>query len=141
MVAEHSNGTNLTPFLEEFNKTPRFLSIIDIFDDLLISGLISTTELIVFSKQEIIIKKSSLLKYFERISFFRKRDADLLAEITLVIREDDLIEYLTQRATIMKQAFISCILNNTERRDFITKNIIQSTKRLSSLSIHGNLFQ
>jgi hypothetical protein len=138
MIVEHSNGTNLTPFINEFNKTPRFISIIDIFDDLIQSGLISTTEIILYSKQDIIIKKSSLLKHFERISFFRKRDADLLAEISLIIREDDLIEYLTQRAMIMKQAYMNCILNTDERRDFITKNIIQSTNRLSSVSIHRN---
>jgi hypothetical protein len=140
MIAEHSNGINLTPFLDEFNKTPRFLSIIDIFDDLYQSGLISTTELIVFSKQDIIIKKSSLFKHFERLSFIRKRDADLLAEISLVIREDDLIGYLTQRAITMKQAYINCILNSKERRDFLTKNLSQSTKRLSSVSIHRNYF-
>ena len=99
MIAEHSNGTALTPFLDEFNKTPRLISIIDLFDDLLQSGLISTTELILQSKQDIIIKKSSLLKHFERISFFRKRDADYLAEISLVIREDNLIDYLTQTCT------------------------------------------
>jgi len=138
MIAEHSNGTSLTPFLDEFHRTPRFISIIDIFDDLLASGLISTTELIVFSKQDIIIKKSSLLKHFQRLSFIRKRDADLLAEITLVMREDILIEYLTQRAMTMKQGYINCILNNDERRDFINKNRIESTKRLSSLSIHGD---
>jgi len=138
MIAEHSNGTNLTPFLDEFNKTPRFISIIDIIDDLLQSGLISTTELIVYSKQDIIIKKSSLLKHFQRISFFRKHDVDSLAEISLVIREDDLIEYLTQRTITMKQGYINCILNTDERRDFITKNIIESTKRLSSVSIHRN---
>ncbi|CAF1261150.1 unnamed protein product [Adineta steineri] len=136
MVAEHSNGTSLTPYLDEFNRIPRFISIFDIFDDLINSGLISTTELIVYSKQDIIIKKSSLLKHFQRISFIRKHDADLLAEITLIIREDTLIDYLTQRAMIMKQAYINCILNNTERQDFITKNRIKSTNRLSSLSIH-----
>jgi hypothetical protein len=138
MIAEHSNGTILTPFLNEFNKTPRLISIIDLFDDLLQSGLISTTELILYSKQDIIIKKSSLLKHFERISFFRKRDADYLAEINLVIREDNLINYLIQRAQTMKQEYINCILNTDERRDFITKNILQSTKRLSSVSIHRN---
>ncbi|CAF1561008.1 unnamed protein product [Adineta steineri] len=136
MVAEHSNGTSLTPYLDEFNRIPRFISIFDIFDDLINSGLISTTELIVYSKQDIIIKKSSLLKHFQRISFIRKHDADLLAEITLIIREDILIDYLTQRAMIMKQAYINCILNNTERQHFITKNRIKSTNRLSSLSIH-----
>ncbi|CAF4356703.1 unnamed protein product, partial [Rotaria sordida] len=103
MISEHFNNTMLTPFLDEFNKIPRFISIIDIFDDLITSGLISTTELLVYSKQDIIIKKSSLLKHFESISFFHKRDADLLGEITLVMREDDLIEYLTQRAMIIKQ--------------------------------------
>jgi len=138
MIVEHSNGTNLTPFLDEFNKTPRYISIIDIFDHLIQSGLISTTELILFSKQDIIIKKSSLLKHFERISFFHKHDVDLLAEISLIIREDNLIEYLTKRAITMKQAYINCILNTNERRDFITKNIIQSTQRLSSVSIHRN---
>ncbi|CAF3346668.1 unnamed protein product [Rotaria sp. Silwood2] len=136
MIAEHFNGTKLTPFLNEFNKVPRFISIIDIFDDLITSGLISTTELLVFSKQDIIIKKSSLLKHFESISFFHKRDADLLAEITLVMREDDLIEYLTQRAMTIKEIYINSILNNDQRRNFITKNLIESTKRLSSLSIH-----
>ena len=138
MLGEYSNGTTLTPFLDEFNNSPRFISIIDIFDELISSGLISITELIVYSKQDIIIKKSSLLKHFERISFFHKRDADLLAEITLIIREDNLIEYLTQRTKIMKEAYINCILNNDERRDFINKNLIESTKRLSSLSIHSN---
>ncbi|CAF4417883.1 unnamed protein product, partial [Adineta steineri] len=63
-------------------------------------------------------------------------DADLLAEITLIIREDTLIDYLTQRAMIMKQAYINCILNNNECQDFITKNRIKSSNRLSSLSIH-----
>jgi hypothetical protein len=137
MLAEYSNGTNLTPFLDEFNQSPRLISIIDIFDDLISSGLISITELIVYSKQDIIIKKSSLLKHFERISFIHKRDVDLLAEMTLVIREDHLIEYLTQRTVMMKHAYIDCVLNNDEHRDFITKNLIGSTKRLSSLSIHS----
>ncbi|CAF1326041.1 unnamed protein product, partial [Rotaria sp. Silwood1] len=78
MIGEHFNGTILIPFLNEFNKIPRFISIIDIFDDLITSGLISTIELLVLSKLDIIIKKSSLLKHFESISFFHKRDADLL---------------------------------------------------------------
>ncbi|UJR31391.1 hypothetical protein I4U23_018885 [Adineta vaga] len=136
MIAEHSSGTSLTPFLDEFNQIPRLISIIDVYDDLLTSGLISISELLIISKQDIIIKKSSLLKHFQRISFIRKHDADLLAEMTLVIREDVLIEYLTQRAKTMRQAYIDCILKNDERRDFIMKNTIQSTKRLSSLSIH-----
>ncbi|CAF1360632.1 unnamed protein product, partial [Rotaria sp. Silwood1] len=89
MVAEHFNGIMIIPFLNEFNKIPRFISIIDIFDDLIKSRLISTTELLVFSKQDIIIKKSSLLKHFESISLFYNRNADLLPEITLVMREDD----------------------------------------------------
>ncbi|CAF1625727.1 unnamed protein product [Rotaria magnacalcarata] len=136
MIAEHSNGTIVTPFLNEFNRAPRFISIVDIFDDLISSGLISTTELLVYSRQDIIIKKSSLLKHFESIAFFHKRDADLLAEITLIMREDDLIEYLTQRAKTIKETYINSILNNDERRDFITKNLIESKNRLSSLSIH-----
>ena len=138
MIAEHSHGTNLTPFLDEFNKIPRSISIITLLDDLLQSDLISTTELILYSKQDIIIKKSSLLKHFERISFFRKRDADRLAEISLVIREDHLIDYLTQRASAMKQAYINCILNSNERREFIARNLTESTHRLSSVSIHRN---
>lgn len=138
MIIEHSNSTNLTPFLDEFNKKPRFISIIDIFDDLIRSGLISISELIIYSKQDIIIKKSSLIKHFEHISFIRKHDADLLAETTLVIREDNLIEYLIQRAKTMKQGYIDCILNTDERRDFIKKNLIPSTNRLSSVSIHRN---
>ena len=138
MIVEHSHGTNLTPFLDEFDKTPRYISIIDLFDDLLQSGLISTTELILSSKQEIIIQKSALFQHFERISFLRKRDADLLAEISLVIREDLLIEHLTQRTTTMKQAYIDCILNNDERRQFIEKNVLPWSKRLSSVSIHRN---
>ncbi|CAF1566808.1 unnamed protein product, partial [Rotaria sordida] len=76
MISEHFNNTMLTPFLDEFNKIPRFISIIDIFDDLITSGLISTTELLVYSKQDLIIKKSFLLKHFESISFFHKSDAD-----------------------------------------------------------------
>ena len=138
MIAEHANGTILTPFLNEFNKTPRLLPIIDIFDDLITSGLISTTELLLFSKQDIIIKKSSLIKHFERISFFHKRDADSLAEVTLIMREDDLIEYLTRRAMTVKQTYINCILNDDERRNFITQNLIDSTKKLSSISVQGN---
>ncbi|CAF4799948.1 unnamed protein product [Rotaria socialis] len=121
MIAEHSNGTLLTPFLNEFNRAPRFISIVDIFEDLISSGLISTSELLVYSRQDIIIKKSSLLKHFESIAFFHKRDADLLAEITLIMREDDLIEYLTQRAKTIKETYINSILNNDERRDFIRK--------------------
>ncbi|CAF3633389.1 unnamed protein product [Rotaria sp. Silwood1] len=78
MIPEHFNGTILISFLNEFNKIPRFILIIDIFDDLIISDLISTIELLVLSKQDIIIKKSSLLKHFESISFFQKRNADLL---------------------------------------------------------------
>ncbi|CAF4553692.1 unnamed protein product [Rotaria socialis] len=136
MIAEHSHGTILKPFLNEFNRAPRFVSIVDIFDDLISSGFISTTELLVYSRQDIIIKKSSLLKHFESIAFFHKRDADLLAEITLIMREDDLIEYLTQRAKTIKETYINSILNNDERRDFITKNLIESKNRLSSLSIH-----
>lgn len=61
MIIEHSNNTNLTPFLNEFDKKPRLLSIIDIYNDLIQSGLISITELILYSKQDIVIKKSSLL--------------------------------------------------------------------------------
>ncbi|CAF5144727.1 unnamed protein product, partial [Rotaria sp. Silwood1] len=45
-------------------------------------------------------------------------------------------EYLTKRAMTIKEIFINSILNNDERRNFITKNCIESTKRLSSLSIH-----
>ena len=56
MIAEHSNGTILTPFLNEFNRAPRFISIVDIFEDLISSGLISTTELLVYSRQDIIVK-------------------------------------------------------------------------------------
>ena len=137
MIAEHSNGTILTPLLNEFNRAPRFISIVDIFEDLISSGLISTTELLVYSRQDIIVKKSSLLKHFESIAFFHKRDTDLLAEITLIMREDDLIEYLTQRAKTIKETYINSILNNDERRDFIRKNLIESKNRLSSLSIHG----
>ncbi|CAF4378899.1 unnamed protein product, partial [Rotaria sordida] len=51
------------------------------------------------------------------------------------MRENDLIEYLTQRAMVMKELYINSILNNDERRNFITNNLIESTKRLSSLSI------
>lgn len=138
MLVEHSHGTQLNPFLDQFDQTPRYISIVDLFDDFLQSGLISTTELILSSKQDIIIKKSSLFKHFERISFIRKRDADLLAEISLVIRVDLLIESLTQRATMMKQAYIDCILNNDERRDFVQRNLLPSSKRLSSVSIHRN---
>ncbi|CAF1237683.1 unnamed protein product [Rotaria sp. Silwood1] len=78
MIPEHFNGTILISFLNEFNKIPCFILIIDIFDDLITSDLISTIELLVLSKQDIIIKKSSLLKHFESISFFQKRNADLL---------------------------------------------------------------
>lgn len=134
MIAEHANGTTLTPFFNEFNKTPRLISIIDLMDDLIASGFISTTELLVYSKQDVIMKKSSLLKHFESISFIHKRDADLLAEITLVMREDDLIECLTQRVKTIKDIYISCILNTDERRNFI------KTNRLSLLSIHGKIF-
>ncbi|CAF4718004.1 unnamed protein product, partial [Rotaria sp. Silwood2] len=137
MIIEYFNNTILTSFLDEFNKIPLFISIIDIFYDLITSRLISKTELLVYSKQDIIIKKSFLLKHFESISFFHKCDADLLAEITLVMREDDLIEYLTQRAMIVKETYINSILNNDERRNFITNNLIESTKRFSSFSIHG----
>ncbi|CAF0923040.1 unnamed protein product [Adineta ricciae] len=136
MIAERSNGTSLTPFLDEYNRTPRFISIIDIYDELLASGLISMSELLVQAKQEIVIKKSSLLKHFQQISFIRKHDAESLTEMTLVIREDLLIEFLAQRAQTIREAYIDCIVNNAERRDFITKNTIKSTKRLSSLSIH-----
>ncbi|CAF1558821.1 unnamed protein product [Rotaria sp. Silwood1] len=90
MIAEHFNGTILIPFLNEFNKIPRFISIIDIFDDL----------------------------------------------ITSVIREDDLIEYLTKHAMTIKVIYTNSPLNNDERQNFITKNFIESTKRLSSLCIH-----
>lgn len=137
MIAEHHNGTILTPFLNEFNKTPRFISIIDIFDDLIASGLISISELLLYSKQDIVIKKSSLIKHFESISYFHKRDADLLAEITLVMREDDLIDCLIEHAKAFKQNYIDCILNNDERRNFIDRNLLESTKKLSSLSILG----
>jgi hypothetical protein len=137
MVAEQSDGTSLTPFLDEFRRTPRLVSILDICDDLLAAGLISISELLIFSKQEIVIKKSSLLKHFQRLAFIRKHDADLLAEVTLVMREDLLIGYLAERATAMRQAYINCILSDDERRQFITDNISRSTKRLSSLSIHG----
>ncbi|CAF0920812.1 unnamed protein product [Adineta ricciae] len=136
MIAERSNGTSLIPFLDEFNRTPRFISIIDIYDELLASGLISISELLVQAKQEIVIKKSSLLKHFQHISFIRKHDAESLTEMTLVIREDLLIEFLVQRAQAIREAYIDCIVNNAERRDFITKNTMKSTKRLSSLSIH-----
>lgn len=138
MLIERSHGTQLNPFLDQFDQTPRSISIVDLFDDLLQSGLISTTELILSAKQDIIVKKSALFKHFQRISFIRKHDADLLAEISLVIREDLLIESLTQRARIMKQAYIDCILNNEERRDFVQKNRLPSSKRLSSVSIHRN---
>lgn len=140
MIADHSNGTLLTPFLDEFNKIPRFISILDLFDDLIASGLISISELFVFSKQDIVIKKSSFLKHFESISFFHNRDADALSQTTLIIREDDLIERLTQRAKSLKENYIDCILNTNERRDFIANNRIESTKKLSLLSIHGNAF-
>lgn len=139
MIVEQSHGTHLTPFLDEFDKIPRYISIIDLFDDLLQSGYISTTELILSSKQDIIIKKSALFEHFERISFLRKRDADQLAEISLVIREDLLIEHLTQGAMIMKQMYINCILNTDERREFINRNLLPSNKKLSSVSIHRNI--
>ena len=138
MIAERSNGTSLTPFLDEYKRTPRFVSIIDISDELLASGLISTSELLVQAKQEIVLKKSSLLKHFQQISFVRKHDSESLTEMTLVIREDLLIESLVQRAQTIREAYIDCIVNNAERRDFITKNTMKSTKRLSSLSVHGN---
>ena len=137
MVADRCNGTSLTPFLDEFHQTPHLISILDICDDLLASGLISIGELLVFSKQEIIIKKSSLLKHFQRLSFIRKPDADILAEVTLVMRDNLLIEHLTERATTMRQAYIDCILSDEQRRDFVANNISRSTKRLSSLAIHG----
>ena len=138
MLAEHSNGTSLTPFLDEFRRMPRYLSVVDLLDDLLSSGLISTTELILSSKQEIVIKQSSLLKHFEQISFFRKRDADRLAQLTLVMREDELRALLTQRADLMKQAYIDCILNDSERRDFIAHHLIPSTHRLSPLAVQSS---
>ena len=137
MLAEQCNGTSLTPFLDEYHRHPRFLSIVDICDDLLESELIATSELMFFAKQEIIIKKSSLLKHFERISFFHKRDADLLAEVTLIANEDHLLEQLTERATAIKQAYIKCIVNTIEHEEFIQRKLSPLTGRLSSLSIHG----
>lgn len=137
MLAEHSNGTSVTPFLNEFHRMPRYLSVVDLLDDLLSSGLVSSTELILSSKQEIVIKESSLLKHFEQISFFRKRDADRLAQLTLVMREDELLSMLTQRAELMKQLYIDCILTESARRDFITNHLIPSTQRLTSLAVLG----
>jgi len=136
MLIERSNGTNLSYFLDEFNKIPRYLSIIDLINDLSQSGLISTSELLLLTKQEIIIKKSSLIKHFQRISFIRKHDADLLAQMSLIIREDELIEFLTNRTRQIQDEYIKCILNTQERRDFI-----EQTKKLSSVSIHReNIF-
>jgi hypothetical protein len=137
MLAEHSNGTSVRPFLDEFHRLPRYLSVVDLLDDLLSSGLISSTELILSSKQEIIIKESSLVKHFEQISFFRKRDADRLAQLTLVMREDELLALLTQRAQLMKQLYINCVLTDGPRRDFITNHLIPSTHRLPALAVHG----
>ncbi|CAF1658714.1 unnamed protein product, partial [Didymodactylos carnosus] len=85
MVAESTDGTRLTPFLNEFAKSPRQVPIIECTEDLLSSDLISIAELIIYSKSDIIVRKSSLLKHFEQVMFFRKRDADILSESTLVI--------------------------------------------------------
>lgn len=137
MVAERCNGTSLTPFLDEFQQAPRLLSVLDIYDDLLSSGLVSSSELLISCKQESVVKKSALLKHFQRLSFVRKHDADLLSEGALVMREDLLVEHLTQRAATMRQAYIDCILSDDARRHFINKHISASTKRLSSLAIHG----
>ena len=137
MVAEHSSGTSVTPFLDEFHRMPRYLSVVDLLDDLLSSGLISSTELILSSKQEIVIKESSLIKHFEQISFFRKRDADRLAQLTLVMREDELLVLLTQRAELMKQLYIDCILKDSARRDFVASHLMPSEQRLPSLAVHG----
>ncbi|CAF1382524.1 unnamed protein product [Rotaria sordida] len=65
MIAEHFNGMMLILFLDEFNKIQRFMSITDVFDDL--------------------------------------------------------IEYITKYAMTIKEIYMNSLLNNDERRNFITK--------------------
>ena len=137
MLLEEHDGTRLEPFLDEFRRSPRHLSIIDLFDDLFASDLISLTDLILSSRHEIVVRKSDLIKHFDEISFLRQRDVDRLAQSTLVIREDQLNVLLDQRAEKMKNLYIKMIFDDEQRKEFIDEHLNQSNQRLTSLTIYG----
>lgn len=137
MIIERSSGTSLDPFLDEFHRTPRTISIVNILEDLLATGFLSMSDLIFASKQDIVISKSSLLTHFDQISFLRKLDADRLAQSALVMREDELMNLLLERATTMKNLYQRSIFIDDERKAFVERYLIQSDHRLPSLAIHS----
>ena len=132
ILIEQSDGTRLDPFLAEFRRSPRRLSLLDLLDELLRSDLVSLSDLFVASRREIVVRKSSLIEHFDGISFLRPRDVDRLAQSTLVIGEDELLALLDRRADTMRQFYIKTILVDERRKRFLDE-----TENVTSLTIHG----